>query len=168
MSDLARKTSVTDIEDQADESAESDETTSNDTTFSERPAKDDGWRQAARGSKPGDRYVRACRPGGFQGREPDIRAQRSDEPKAETGEILARAGAAVHRLEVRPAHWRRSAFLFGIGATTTAIIAIVIATINLQGVWLVLTVIALLVLLMTSIYWSIQRFSKPSKARLSR
>jgi hypothetical protein len=36
----------------------------------EKSARDDGWRQAQRGSKPGDRYVRAYRPRGFQRREP--------------------------------------------------------------------------------------------------
>jgi hypothetical protein len=163
MSDLARKTSVTHIEDQADESAESDETTPNDITFSERPNKDDGWRKAARGSKPGDRYVRACRPHDFQRREPDIRAQRSDESKAGAGETLAfaKAGTADRRLEMKPAHQRRSAVLVGIGATTTAIVALAIATSFLQGAWLVLALIALLVLLVTTIYWSIQRFAKP-------
>jgi amino acid transporter len=55
----------------------------------EKSAHDDGWRQAQRGSKPGDRYVRAYRPRGFQRREPGYLVQ-----KPGTGEGKSPVGRA--------------------------------------------------------------------------
>ncbi|MFL5758874.1 MAG: APC family permease [Thermomicrobiales bacterium] len=69
--------------------AERDEPDATTTTPPERPIRDEGWRQAQRGSKPGDRYLRAYRPRGFQRREPGHLVQRPG-----TGEAKSTVGRA--------------------------------------------------------------------------
>jgi amino acid transporter len=71
--------------------AQPDGTTSTDGSIpKERPVRDEGWRQAQRGSKPGDRYVRAYRPRGFQRREPGYLVPRpgAGEPKSPVGKAF--------------------------------------------------------------------------------
>jgi amino acid transporter len=76
-----------------DELADGDRTGKDATTTTgdsrEKSTRDDGWRQAQRGSKPGDRYVRAYRPRGFQRREPGYLVQ-----KPGTGEGKSPVGRA--------------------------------------------------------------------------
>src|SRR4051812_43354076 len=71
--------------------ANTDPTSSQDDAIpKERPVRDEGWRQAQRGRKPGDRYVRAYRPRGFQRIEPGYLLPRpgAGQPKSTVGKAF--------------------------------------------------------------------------------
>ena len=66
---------------------------------------------------------------------------------------LSQAGMVKHFMRLREPGWRRSAIISGIGATATAIVAIVQATTKAsEGAWIVLILIPTLVLLFSRIH----------------
>jgi amino acid transporter len=76
---------------------------------------------------------------------------------------LSQAGMVVHwwRLRARERHWKRSLLINGVGAVATGLVALVVATMKfLEGAWIVVVLIPLLVLLFTRIshhYQSVER-----------
>ena len=67
---------------------------------------------------------------------------------------LSQAGMVVHwwRLRTQERHWRRSLLINGVGAVATGLVALVVASMKfLDGAWIVVVLIPLLVLLFTGI-----------------
>ena len=67
---------------------------------------------------------------------------------------LSQAGMVVHwrRLHTHERHWRRSLLINGVGAVATALVALVVASMKfLDGAWIVVMLIPMLVLLFTGI-----------------
>jgi hypothetical protein len=63
---------------------------------------------------------------------------------------LSQAGMVIHWRRLRPAHWRVSAAINGVGAVVTAVVLVVIAmTKALEGAWIVLIMIPVLVAMFT-------------------
>lgn len=74
---------------------------------------------------------------------------------------LSQSGMVLHwwRLRGQNARWLHSMFINGLGATTTALVAIVIAVAKfVEGAWIVIILIPLLVLMFKSIHQHYQRF----------
>ena len=70
-----------------------------------------------------------------------------------TAFTLSQAGMVRHWFSERGAGWRRSAFLNGLGATTTAIVVVIFAIAKFAlGAWIILVVVPVLVVLMLSIH----------------
>jgi len=64
---------------------------------------------------------------------------------------LSQAGMVIHWRRLRPAHWRASAVVNGIGAVVTGIVLIVVAmTKAVEGAWIVLLMIPVLVMMFTA------------------
>lgn len=73
---------------------------------------------------------------------------------------LSQAGMVRHWLRLREPGWRRSAVLNAVGATTTGVVLVVVAATKfVDGAWLVLTAIPLLVLAMRGIHRHYARVS---------
>ncbi len=67
---------------------------------------------------------------------------------------LSQAGMVVHwwRLRTQERHWRRSLLINGVGAVATGLVALIVASMKfLEGAWIVVVLIPLLVLLFTGI-----------------
>jgi amino acid transporter len=67
---------------------------------------------------------------------------------------LSQAGMVVHwwRLRTQERHWRRSLLINGVGAVATGLVALVVASTKfLEGAWIVVVLIPMLVLLFTRI-----------------
>jgi amino acid transporter len=63
---------------------------------------------------------------------------------------LSQAGMVIHWRRLRPAHWRVSAAINGVGAIVTAVVLVVVAlTKALEGAWIVLVMIPILVAMFT-------------------
>ena len=66
-----------------------------------------------------------------------------------TAFTLSQAGMVRHWFRERGAGWRRSAFLNGLGATTTAVVVVIFAIAKFAlGAWIILVVVPVLVVLM--------------------
>jgi amino acid transporter len=70
-----------------------------------------------------------------------------------TAFTLSQAGMVRHWFKERGAGWRRSAFLNGLGATTTAIVVVIFAVAKFAlGAWIIFVVVPILVVLMVAIH----------------
>jgi len=70
-----------------------------------------------------------------------------------TAFTLSQAGMVRHWFKERGAGWRRSAFLNGLGATTTAVVVVIFAIAKFAlGAWIIFVVVPVLVLLMLAIH----------------
>ena len=66
---------------------------------------------------------------------------------------LSQTGMVMHWRKVREPGWRRSSIINGVGATMTAIVlVVVVATKFLEGAWIVITAIPILMYMMYSIH----------------
>ncbi len=76
---------------------------------------------------------------------------------------LSQTGMVVHwwRLRGQAQHWRRSMFINGLGAITTCLVTIIVAAMKfLEGAWIVVLLVPLLVLLFKGIQRHYQHFDQ--------
>jgi amino acid transporter len=74
---------------------------------------------------------------------------------------LSQAGMVMHWWHLRSLHWQRSIIINGLGAVTTGVVAVVIAAMKfLEGAWIVVLLIPIMVLLFLAIQRHYQRFER--------
>jgi len=74
---------------------------------------------------------------------------------------LSQAGMVMHWWHLRSQHWQRSIIINGLGAVTTGVVAVVIAAMKfLEGAWIVVLLIPIMVLLFLAIHRHYQRFER--------
>ena len=71
-----------------------------------------------------------------------------------TAFTLAQAALVRHQLHHRGSHWRRNAFINGLGASATALVDVIVMAVKFRlGAWVVLIIVPLLILL----FWFVGR-----------